>query len=498
MPAVLALSAVLLAGCDDEEQQYSLYFSHENHVNEYDAACSDCHGESEGGRFARPGHDSCVDCHEDWIDTEKITEKTCGQCHKARDLEELAGGEPPDARILPGGEFIHTEALAERCTECHGDLFGEKLYDVPSLDRAARVRIRDMAHGWDMACTDCHVDLDPETAPLSHDLNWERRHGTYGIEADNACAMCHTEQSCRDCHAETMPESHTLLWKNKTHGIEAGWDRERCQVCHEEDSCTACHQEVRPVSHNAAWRKNHCLNCHSSESTGTGCALCHEVSGPDSHPNPHDANWETAHCRSCHNGTPQGDTCNICHVDAGLDNHPNPHRGGYERSHCNSCHEGSTLYGVSCEACHGDDLLGGHPNPHQPGFARSHCSSCHDGATVNGVSCERCHGDDLLGNHPNPHPAGFANSHCNNCHADSTVNGISCDECHGNVADNHPNPHNAGYENSHCNTCHAGSPDSEQCEICHEGGSSVLVHEDFWPPVHDLFGEQGVCSDCHY
>jgi hypothetical protein len=26
----------------------------------------------------------------------------------------------------------------------------------------------------------------------------------------------------------------------------------------------------------------------------------------------------------------------------------------------------------------------------------------------------------------------------------------------------------------------------------------VLVHEDFWPPVHDRFGDQANCYDCHY
>lgn len=448
-----------VSGCKEEDPKYYLYFSHENHVNEYDASCADCHGEASEGQFSAPSHASCVDCHDDWIETSKITEKTCGQCHKERDLEVLADLEVPEPTAATGGLFVHTESLEGRCDECHGNLFGDKLYQVPELNRSERVRIRDAAHQWNMACDACHVGMDPETMPADHDQHWMRRHGELGEQPDNACSMCHQEQSCQECHQEMMPVSHNNLWRLKTHGIESAWDRSRCQTCHEEDSCTACHEEIRPQSHNAAWQRTHCTQCHQSSDSQTGCSFCHE-SGWDDHPNPHQPNWRMTHCRNCHAGSPEAERCGICHVGAGLDTHPNPHRSGYENTHCNSCHI--------------------------------------DGE-INGVSCADCHGDDLLDNHPNPHKPGFANTHCNNCHQDSTVNGVSCAACHGgDLTDNHPNPHSAGFRSSHCNSCHAGSPEAEQCEICHEGGSSVLVHEDFWPPVHDLFGDQANCSDCHY
>ena len=114
---------------------------------------------------------------------------------------------------------------------------------------------------------------------------------------------------------------------------------------------------------------------------------------------------------------------------------------------------------MGCEVCHGGDVLGDHPNPHAAGFANNHCQGCHDGDTVNGVSCQACHGSDIVGDHPNPHPGNFDDTHCDNCHT--------------------------------------GSSAADDCAFCHEGGNSVLVHEDFWPPVHDRFGEAAICSDCH-
>ena len=534
LPAAFAACALLVViGCDeDDAKRYKLYFSHYTHMVDYETACSDCHGDAESGSFAKPSHASCVDCHEDWIETKKIAPGTCGECHKERNLEELAALEAPEPSVPVAGAFVHTPALTNRCDACHGNLIDEDLKNVPEIKFADRRRMRTEAHSWGMACVDCHTDMDPDIAPPNHDRNWERLHGEIGMQPDSVCSMCHSEQSCRECHQETMPQSHNNLWRMKTHGIEAAWDREKCMVCHEEDSCTACHQEVRPQSHNAAWEKTHCMQCHPSDATGTGCTFCHE-GGLEAHPDPHPVNWESQHCRSCHNGTPQGDQCIVCHEDSGLDNHPNPHGAGWEQRHCNQCH-GGDLNGVSCEACHGGDLLADHPNPHPANYERRHCTECHNGSVngvsceechggdlledhpnphgpgweqrhcnnchtmINGVSCESCHGDDLLADHPNPHPPTFESTHCDSCHEGSTVNGISCEECHGgDLIGDHPNPHPGSYERTHCNSCHAG-PAAEECEICHEGGSSVLVHEDFWPPVHDRFGDAANCSDCHY
>ena len=530
----LVLLAAAIAGCRKDEE-YRLLFSHPYHVTELELDCSDCHGDAVDGRFSRPGHSVCTDCHEDWIETEERTEETCGACHKVADYATLE--EPEDqAEGVPAGVFVHTEALAERCADCHGGLLAAESLQAPRMTSADWVRLRDDVHRWGMECSACHLEMDPDIEPASHDETWTRRHGAWGEHPDNACGMCHAEQSCRECHQEMMPDSHNNLWRLKTHGIESAWDRERCLVCHEQDSCDACHSEVSPRSHNAAWERNHCYQCHPSSATGTGCSLCHE-GGLDDHPDPHAANWQNNHCRVCHSGSPQAEQCAACHGPLPLPEHENPHRAGWEAAHCvqchnrpaldgvacaachdnvalpehpdphgagwvnrhcAQCHEGrGEIKGVSCRECHGGDLIGGHPDPHTPGFSRTHCNQCHESA-LGGVGCEVCHGNDLLGSHPNPHPPAYERTHCTSCHQGATFQGIRCEVCHGaDLIGNHPNPHPMRFERTHCYTCHPGSQSSSECGICHEGAGSVLLHEDFWPPVHDRFGGAADCYDCH-
>lgn len=450
----LALGVLALAGCKEDEP-YALTFSHNLHVVDNEMDCADCHGKIVDGRFTRPGHSVCADCHDE-VEAKVISQKTCGICHVAKDYDALAALPATGPVARAAGAFVHTADLAKRCADCHGGLLDAKLTQVPAMTRADRVRIREQAHLWGMDCASCHVDMNRETPPPDHDQNWTRRHGVMGSQPDNACSMCHSEQSCRECHETTMPASHNNLWRLKTHGIQAAWDRDRCQVCHQEDSCTACHSETRPQSHNAAWGRNHCLQCHPSQQTGTGCTLCHGGDLIGNHPNPHPAGWRGGHCQSCHAGTHEAEQCGVCHGGGGLETHPNPHGAGWQKQHCTSCHDGR----------------------------------------LNGVSCSACHGGDIIENHPNPHPAGWSNTHCKKCHEGS--GGQSCGICHGgNLIENHPNPHTAGWRNRHCFSCHPGSAKAEECGICHEGGSSVLVHQDFWPPVHNRFGEAANCYDCH-
>ncbi len=386
--AAVILLAVLLAGCNKDDG-YKLVFSHNLHVAENDVTCLDCHGKMADGHFAKPGHAVCKECHSSWIETKEITAETCGMCHKGKDLQEFSKTEPvPAAAGQVNGVFIHTEALANRCADCHGTLMDKKLKQVPELTHKEKVRIRDQAHHWGLSCTACHSDMDPKTPPPSHSQNWTRRHGTMGSQPDNACGVCHSKESCRDCHQVTLPSSHNNLWRLKTHGIQAAWDRGRCLVCHEQDSCTTCHESTRPQSHTAGWDKNHCNNCHPSKSTGTGCTLCHG-DALESHPNPHSAGWLGKHCNNCHAGSPESRQCGVCHGWTDLGSHPNPHSVGWLGEHCNNCHAG-TPESRQCGDCHGWSDMGSHPNPHSAGWRDRHCSSCHvDSPSQN--NCATCH-----------------------------------------------------------------------------------------------------------
>lgn len=342
LAALPALLAALLPGCDKDDR-FSLAFSHHLHVTENGIACADCHGKNAGGRFAAAGHKACAECHGDWTDAKAPGPKTCGMCHKVKDLKRLPPAAPTNAVSAARGVFLHTPALTNRCQDCHAALFDKKQKLVPELTRKETVRIRDRAHGWRLACAVCHEDMDPKTPPPDHGRNWTRRHGEAGSRPDSACGMCHGKESCRECHQTTRPASHNDLWRLKTHGLQAAWDRGRCLVCHQQDSCTACHADTRPQSHNAGWARNHCGHCHPGRGTGTGCTLCH-ATDIGSHPDPHSAGWRQRHCFSCHPGTPQSETCAVCHGGGSL---AQIHQSVWPPVH------NRLPAGVDCYLCHG-------------------------------------------------------------------------------------------------------------------------------------------------
>ncbi|MEI7900633.1 MAG: cytochrome c3 family protein [bacterium] len=336
-----SLLAVLLAGCDKDDK-FSLAFSHQLHVTENEMACKDCHGKMTDGHFSAAGHKACKECHGDWMDTQEINAKTCGMCHKVKDIGKISQAEPTNAVAKVSGVFLHTAALTNRCADCHGALFDKKQKLVLKLTPKEKIRIREKAHRWGMSCAACHEDMDPKTPPPSHQKNWTRRHGAMGTLPDSTCGMCHSKESCRECHQVTQPASHNDLWRLRTHGIQAAWDRERCLVCHQQDFCTACHLDTRPKSHNAGWGKSHCMNCHPSKSTGTGCTLCHETD-LGSHPNPHTAGWRKRHCFACHEGSARNQ-CAVCHGSQSvIDIHDNFWTAVHNRLPA----------GVDCYFCHG-------------------------------------------------------------------------------------------------------------------------------------------------
>jgi len=453
--AVGVMSVVLSAGCNKEEE-YKLAFSHSQHVTENGMACVDCHEKPVDGRFARPAHSACKECHGDWVESKKIDAKTCGMCHKIKDLRELSLEKPLTLAIQTNHVFSHTAALTNRCADCHGTLFDPKVTRVPAMTRTLKLGIRGKAHRWGMDCSACHQGMDRNTPPPNHRQNWVLRHGALGTEPDNVCGVCHREQSCRECHQVTQPASHNNLWRLKTHGIQAEWNRSRCLVCHQKDSCDACHADTRPLSHNAGWRQNHCYNCHPSKSTGSGCTVCHET-GIGSHPNPHAAGWRDQHCNNCHSGTPQAEQCGVCHAGVtSVANHPDPHSAGWLTRHCNNCHPGSPD-ALQCSVCHGG-IIAGHPNPHSAGWISQHCDNCHPGAP----DADKC----VI------------------CHAGVT-----------SVA-NHPNPHSAGWKSRHCDSCHEGTPSADQCAVCHPGGNNIQVHVSFWPIDHNHMNTRN-CVFCH-
>jgi len=360
----VAVFLVLLVGCKEEEK-YQLRFSHYLHVTENEMGCDECHGEPGQPDFSTITHQTCLDCHDE-PEAEEISVDTCGICHQEKQialfeagsilvedvqteaavtaddelLELMSGTEEESAMVAeepamvqeeepvetakeepaevvdqavipPQSVFVHTEALAGKCMDCHDYLLDEELETVPVLERDDIVDIRNKAHLSGLECATCHADMDPAIPPASHDLAWTKRHGQFWMQDEASCTVCHTENSCSDCHSVMQPASHNNLFRTRTHGVMAAWDRASCQVCHVEDSCSSCHANTRPRSHNARWAASgrnpgHCIGCHTEASPGEGCVVCHEA-GNDLLL--HERFWPTSHdqnpvvqigCYQCH------------------------------------------------------------------------------------------------------------------------------------------------------------------------------------------------------
>lgn len=241
-------------------------FSHKRHLEE-GAECTTCHLVKETPPKLAP--QACDDCHEGSKPAYSLPAKArplkiqfphaahaeaveCKGCHAATADERQPAGQP-----LMG---------QDRCTSCHH----ERKVTVTT-------------------CTACHgVDARREE-PSDHGLAWLRNHGEESRFRRNSehgrdCELCHRGATCETCHRTTAPANHTGLWRVRTHGLAAEWDREACKTCHESGACIRCHRSTEPLSHKGAWQATHGLAAETR--SNEHCAVCHPLS------------W----CAACHRG----------------------------------------------------------------------------------------------------------------------------------------------------------------------------------------------------
>ena len=130
--------------------------------------------------------------------------------------------------------------------------------------------------------------------PASHNSNWERQHGQAAKANEANCLGCHEERAeCIACHEDKAPRSHTSTFVNKTHGMEATWNKNSCQTCHRVDFCNTCHETAYPQSHTRVGfgdRSQNSANFHCN----TGCVL----------PSGSWKNTPAKNCITCHQSRP--------------------------------------------------------------------------------------------------------------------------------------------------------------------------------------------------
>jgi hypothetical protein len=205
---------------------------------------------------ARAGTSTCANCH---------VRSSCTACHAettAADLPRAEPGDPRGVRLQDGSIRVHEPgwtrlhaveaAASESCATCHGSAF----------------------------CEQCH---NAATSPSFHGPNFVARHAPDAYAQSGDCASCHNpEVFCRACHAGLGMGSegrlgiafHTAnpFWL-VGHGVAARQGLEACASCHAQSTCMQCHSSL------GSWR----INPHGpgfdagrlADASPVTCLLCH-------------------------------------------------------------------------------------------------------------------------------------------------------------------------------------------------------------------------------
>jgi len=268
--AVILLFTVVMISTASKGREQTIHFDHPLHVEESGLSCGDCHMGMESlapGGLAMPDHDVCSMCHD--------TDDECGICHVNED-------EPTPYRPVEGlyEGFGHEAHSKLDCALCHGVTTGE-----PSIPVMTDCQSCHLDQSGPLECGECHEGKDP--VPLDHELtSWHIDHGIEASMRGDECAMCHTQNTCDECHQGEnlygMP--HPPTWKFN-HGIEAAWSGE-CLSCHETRSeCTECHRTMLPVPHpfGPAYANTSTGGAHveDAQSFIESCLACHDVTGEE-------------------------------------------------------------------------------------------------------------------------------------------------------------------------------------------------------------------------
>ncbi len=313
---------------------------HAKHA-EQELDCTTCHAWEENGHVV-PGHELCSICHA--IDEEATDKAACNFCHTREDqsvdplvkrmsVETIFGHQPHiDAEVdcikcheTPGEiPDLPKGPLMPWCMECHVES------EIPMLESG-----EPNVNFAKNECTVCHSEITAQTRPefrggarIAHDSPeiWIKAHGRESQFDPAYCAMCHdTVASCDDCHRREKPQSHTVAWRRKAHGLRAVIDQQNCAACHEEDYCAKCHEKTEPASHRAGFGgslNQHCVSCHYPPQE-TSCTVCHEeIEHRKAKVSPHTFGIFPVNCAVCHPGgephraphlTNNSVSCKTCH-----------------------------------------------------------------------------------------------------------------------------------------------------------------------------------------
>jgi hypothetical protein len=283
----------------------------------------------------------CLECHRD-----EKQKGNCGFCHTDVRKAKAQRAATPELKLSHAG---HVERAKEDCAQCHQKLPDpvRTRADVPTM--ASCLACHEHRADYDRGhCDVCHKDLAryaiKPVSDYSHVGDYVRDHARDARASVDACARCHEQSFCTDCHASTVATRIEIKASERVdrdfihrndyltrHAIEAAADPALCRRCHGSSFCTACHssQNLTEVAasprdpHPAGWsipgaasfhgpaaRQDiaSCAACHD-EGRRSICIDCHKVGGNGG--NPHPPAWMQRHPASeIHSNS----MCLYCHL----------------------------------------------------------------------------------------------------------------------------------------------------------------------------------------
>lgn len=263
-----------------------LKFSHAAHAR---STCASCHGDLSKVDLATRAHlptmSSCLACHR-----EGTQERRCADCHLAK-LGGLLETELPQGRLVPRQTGLG---------DAHGPGFGKNHQQEARQVDATCTACHDRS-----ICLACHQGV---TKPEEfHPGNYVLTHAVEARRGTPDCSACHRAQSfCVACHersgiglrgnrgffgGDPSTAFHPAGWASRTGGVnkhagEARRNIAACASCHRENDCLDCHSaevgSLRASPHPRGWRgsarckaldrgnRRMCLKCHVTQDE-VGC-----------------------------------------------------------------------------------------------------------------------------------------------------------------------------------------------------------------------------------
>ncbi len=260
----------------------NLRFPHDVHLARK-IACTTCHQGIEKAKLGTRANLTrmvqCLDCH----DGTKAPDR-CSTCHLTE----------PDGLLQTRFDTGMLEPTGQIADDDHGRDFLHRHAHLAQSDLAACSSCHRQAE-----CESCHANSSK--ALRVHPPDWLASHGLSARTDELSCRSCHRAQSfCVACHqqrgvamdsplrAASLPLGRTTFhppgWSSLTrngpnhHSFYAQQNIEACASCHQEADCMQCHATTGAIAqinpHPIGWKESGAA-CRAFHQAPIACAKCH-------------------------------------------------------------------------------------------------------------------------------------------------------------------------------------------------------------------------------